>query len=119
MGDCAREPGGSAFLQRLIEQTPAGDQVLQHALQPLEIECEVGDAGDRAVVQRRVQRRPRRRLRRGREPARLAGILIIIVIDVDAGAGLDIVLQELRPTASSIAPNEAATEDIRQTAGPT
>src|SRR6185437_7458793 len=45
-----------AFLERLVEQSPAGDQVLQHTLQPFEIEGEVGEAGDRAVVQGLVQR---------------------------------------------------------------
>ena len=44
-----------AFLQRAIEQLPAGDQVLQHGLQPCDVKraCLTGDVRKRRSFERR------------------------------------------------------------------
>src|SRR5437868_15290503 len=78
-------PGGGplAFLQRGIEQLPAGDELLQDALQACDVERprRGGDAWDRAGIQ---GRRDSVFIAFEQTKIDAVGTFIIIVIDVDA-----------------------------------
>src|SRR5882757_8209054 len=97
------ETGSSAEIRRLailqcgIQQLPAGDQVLQNALQTLYVERrrQISNAGNRVFVELLGVPAPAA-CRQARKPA-LLGAIIIIVIEVEAGGRVVILLQDALP----------------------
>src|SRR5690242_13687844 len=78
-------------LERLVEQLPARNEILQHRFQPLRIERtrQPGDPGDGSGIE------PGRTIFIGIEQAEVdaIGALVIVIIDVDAGFGILVLLQ--------------------------